>query len=190
MKKLVNIFTILLLTTIVSCSSNNSAKISSDSNPDVDTSSYKTFAWLTPSQVIAAPSGFNPIIKSKISNAIESALEQKGFRLVSSATEADFSISYSVGSRDKIKVNSYPASYGHFSWGRGYYGGDYGGGMPVQTSVHNYTEGKLAIDIYDVNSKQPAWHGWATKKLSKKTNENQDQLIKEVVERMFTSFNR
>lgn len=53
-----------------------------------------------------------------------------------------------MGNRDKIKVDTYPATYNAgFGWGRGYYGGMY---MGNETRVRTYTEGRLAIDVYDV----------------------------------------
>ena len=57
---------------------------------------------------------------------------------------ADFVVSYSVGSRDKLRVTSYPVAYrGPWGWhvlGRRYYVQEY--------EQHSYTEGTLAVDIF------------------------------------------
>lgn len=178
----------------VGCTSQYAAKINFDKNTEVDTSQYKTFAWLNESKILAASEDINPVMKLRLDDALENAFLAKGYKLVDSAEEADFALSYTVGRRDKIQVNTYPATYNNnFGWGTGYYGnrGYYGGmgmSMGTETTVKNYTEGKLAIDVYDVKSHQPAWHGWALKRISADDKENPEQTIKTLVEQVVVNF--
>ena len=66
-----------------------------------------------------------------------------------------------MGSRDKVKVDTLPLMYRtSLLWGHRYY---WRYKSWFDTHVRNYTEGKLAIDVYDVKSHQPVWHGWADK---------------------------
>ena len=121
---------------------------------------------------------------------IEQAFVAKGYQLVGDAEKADFAISYSVGNRDKIKVSNFPSSYNsYFGWGRGYYGGMFGAHINTDTHVRQYTEGKLAIDVYDVKTHQPAWHGWAIKRLSTSDKEAPSSMIKDVVDEVVAQFN-
>ena len=183
-----------LVMVVASCSSTYEAKVDFDKNTNVDTSSYKTFAWLTPAKIMAPAEDFNPVMKLRVDEEIEQAFTAKGYQLIDDAEKADFAISYTVGNRDKIKVSSYPSTYNTgFGWGRGYYGGYYGGmygtNMGTETRVRQYTEGKLAIDVYDVKLHQPAWHGWATKRLSSDDKEAPSSMIKDVVNEVVTQFN-
>lgn len=188
-----NLFAAALVVLVASCSSTHDAKVDFDKNMEVDTSTYKTFAWLTSSRIMAASDDMNPVMKLRIDDEIEQAFAAKGYTLVSDAETADFAISYTVGNRDKIKVSSYPTTYNSgFGWGRGYYGGYYGGmygsSMGTETRVRQYTEGKLAIDVYDVKSHQPAWHGWAVKRLTSDDKDEPEAMIKDVVNKVIGQF--
>ncbi|WP_371372293.1 DUF4136 domain-containing protein [Thalassotalea aquiviva] len=179
---------------IGACQSTYDPKLNFDVNEKVDTTNYQTFTWLNESKAIATPKRMSPILKLEIADSIEKKLLSQGFKLVSNQEEADFTVSFSVGSRDKIKVNSYPSSYHSFTWGRRYYGGYYGAGFsapwPNETEVRQYTEGMLAIDIYDVKTKQPAWHGWATKKLKKSDAKDRSATLELVVSEILNQFKR
>lgn len=179
---------------IAGCSTTYKAKVGFDKNTNIDTRDYKTFVWLSPGKIMAPTEDFNPVMKLRVDTEIEQAFFAKGYKLVTKEDDADFAISYTVGNRDKIKVSSFPTTYKTaFGWGRGYYGGYYGGlyGMHMETPtrVYQYTEGKLAIDIYDVKSHQPAWHGWATKRIASSDKETPSAVIKDVVNEVVAQFN-
>ncbi|SFB99730.1 DUF4136 domain-containing protein [Pseudoalteromonas denitrificans] len=184
--KIILLASIIILLTACAAPGPN---VNFDKNPNINISSAKTFAWLKESKALHISAGFNPIVKVRIDKAIEQALENKGYTFVTDTSKADLAVSYTVGSRDKIQIDSYPATFqGGFGWGRGYYG-RYGRiGMSTETHVRNYTQGELAIDIYDVKTKQPAWHGWATKKLTKDDKENIEGLIKLIVSSTLANF--
>ena len=167
---------------LTSCASTNIAKVDFDRNSKVETLHYKTFAWLNETKIMSAPASINPITKVKIDDAIEVAFNNQGYQLISDPEKADFAISYTVGNRDKIKVNSYPVSYhrGYNRWG--------GSMMGTQTSVRQYNEGSLAIDVFDVKTHQPAWRGYAIKRITSRDKENRDQIITGTVTRIVAQF--
>lgn len=178
--KILSIITCVFV--ITSCASTSPAKVDFDRNTKVETIYYKTFAWLNDTKILSASLGINPISKVKVDDAIEVAFKNQGYQLISDPEKADFTISYSVGNRDKIKVNSYPVSYqrGYSRWG--------GRTMGTQTSVRQYSEGRLAIDVFDVKTHQPAWHGYATKRITSSDKENRDEMIKDTVNRIVAQF--
>ncbi|MFQ3195778.1 MAG: hypothetical protein ACI9N3_002619, partial [Colwellia sp.] len=47
---------------------------------------------------------------------------------------------------------------------------------------------KLAIDVYDVKSHQPVWHGWAVKRIKSSEQDNPSKAIKMVVEQLVAQF--
>lgn len=182
--KLIIMLTILFAMT--GCVSTQQARVDFDRNSEIVTSHYKTFAWLSEGKVLAEPMDANPVMKVRIDNAIEQAFIAKGYQLITDAEAADFTISYTIGSRDKVKVDSLPTTYhSAFLWGHGYYGSF---GMTNNNHVRNYTEGKLAIDVYDVKSHQPVWHGWAVKRIKSSEQDNPSKVIKMVVEQVVAQF--
>ena len=154
-----------LMGVMAGCVSTQQARVDFDRNSEISTSHYKTFAWLNESKVLAEPVDANPVMKVRIDNAIEQAF---------------------IASRDKVKVDSLPSTYrSGFFWGHGYYGS-----MVINNDnyVKNYTEGKLAIDVYDVKSHQPVWHGWAVKRIKSSEQDNPSKAIKMVVEQVVAQF--
>ena len=187
------IFVTALLIAVASCSSTYEAKVNFDKNSKIDTLGYKTFAWLIPGKIMAPAEDINPVMKQRVDEEIERSFIAKGYKLIDDAEKADFAISYTVGNRDKIQVSNYPTTYNTgFGWGRGYYGSGYGGmygtHMSTETRVRQYTEGKLAIDVYDVKSHQPVWHGWAVKRITSEDKEAPSLAIKEIVSKVVTQF--
>jgi hypothetical protein len=143
-------------------------------DPNAPFPTYKTFAWVTEESLLkpgagAMPGGVavDPLLDPIIRGAVERNLRAKGFEQTRDPASADLVVSYSVGARDKIDVNSYPVGAGYR------YGGAWGYGYA--TDVDTYTEGTLAIDFFDGRTKRAVWHGYATKRLSSRPTPEQRQ---------------
>jgi len=159
----------------------------SHQDESVSFSQYRTFAWIADNPLILGAGeqpAISPLSQKKIVQAIEDELSNKGFTYLANADQADFVMSYTVGTREKIDATSYPSAYrGEWGWhlhGRYYY----------QTEVvhRTYTEGTLSIDIFDGNTKQPIWHGWATKTISTSDRENPSPSIQKAVAGIIEQF--
>lgn len=137
-------------------------KAHSDHDASQDFSAYRTFAWMADQPMIAPPDDVarvSPLNRRRIEEAIEKELAAKGFRKTADRAGADFVVSYSVGARDRIDAHVFPEPYAvGWRWGRVYYGRD--------VDVDVYREGTLAIDVFDGKSRQPVWHGWASKRIT------------------------
>ena len=121
-------------------------------------SSYHTFAWMPDAQMLYIPPEVSPALVRHIQSTVTDALTRKGFRLIADPASADFVIDFSIGTREKIREN-YPAAgeQTHVSiWGRRYYG---------DIDIRDFTKGSLAIDVFDVRSRQGVWHGHAKKNI-------------------------
>jgi hypothetical protein len=167
---------------LLSACAGKSYKTYDDYNPNIDFSRYQTFSFISdnPMIVSSAQGAVSPLLQPRLMNAIRADLSRKGFRYVTDPEQADMAISFTVGSRDQIRVDQYPASYrtGYGSYYRGYgYGMAYG----TETRVRQYTEGQLAIDIFDVRSKTPAFHGSASTRVSSSDRENVEAFLNEIV---------
>jgi hypothetical protein len=138
---------------LTACATGKSYKTYDDYNPNIDFGRYQTFSFISESPMIVASAqgAVSPLLEGRIMNAVRADLSRKGFRYVPDPEQADMAISFTVGSRDQIRVDQYPATYrtGYGSYYRSYgYGMTYG----TETRVRQYTEGQLAIDIFDVRS--------------------------------------
>lgn len=163
-------------------------KGSADYDPSVNFANYHTFAWISQHPMIVATAQgqqISPLAEGRIMRAIADSLTSKGYRLLDTPDNADFVVSFTVGARDNIQVTSYPVAYRGFYGRAGYWGGAYWGS---DVDVQKFTEGRLAIDIFDRKEHRPIWHGWATKKITPKTQENPEPVINEVVAAILAKF--
>jgi len=148
---------------------------------------YRTFAWIADDPLILGAgeqSPISPLTQRKIVQAIEGELSNRGFTHSADANQADFVVAYSVGTRERIDATSYPSGYrGAWGWhlhGRYYY--------TTEVVHRTYTEGTLSVDIFDGNTKQPIWHGWATKTILTSDRENPSPAIEKAVEGIIARF--
>ncbi|MCH8059139.1 MAG: DUF4136 domain-containing protein [Proteobacteria bacterium] len=182
---------VLACAVLAGCASTFEATHDHDAGHDF--SNYQTFAWISknPMKVSTSVATVNPLLEPRIISALENALVAKGYRWVAEAKSADFAISFTIGSREEIKVDSYPSMsagygmgrHGHWGWGGAYYG--YGA---TETTVRQYTKGMLAVDIFDVKERRPVWHSVATKTINESDRENLDGTIKAAVDAIVAGF--
>lgn len=165
-----------------------------DHDPANDFTAYKTFAWVSehPMKVGEVARIPSPLLESQIMVTVETALGAKGYKLVPDVDSADFALSFTIGSREEIKVDSYPSMSAGYAgvgyprrwsaWGGPYYG--YG----TETTVRQYTEGMLAIDVFDVSDRRPVWHGVASKNISKSDRKDSGATVQAAVDAILVGF--
>ena len=172
------------------CASTFEASHDHDANHDF--SKYQTFAWISKNPMKIGPSvqSPNPLLEPRIMSAVESELAGKGFSKVDAPKDADFVLSFTVGSREKIRVDSYPSmSVGyargypaHWGWGAAYHC------CATDTQVRQYTKGILAIDVFDVKDRRPVWHGAAQKTITESDREDAQGTINAAVDAILAGF--
>ncbi len=123
---------------------------------------YRSFAWLASEGEMAEAlrEQADPLLLRRIREAIEERLVAGGYQRVEDRENADFLVSFSVGSREKLDPQS------QVSIGIGSYGSYGGWGVSAPVATQSYTEGTLAIDIFDGQSQQAVWHGTASKQIT------------------------
>ena len=154
----------------------------SDYDHRIDMSGYRTFSWISEHPMIDSSPSVSPLTEGRVEQAIIDVMQQKGISFVSDVKQADFVVAFTVGSRQKVRVDttSYPVGYrGPFGWGPGYY---------QDVNVREYTEGRLAIDIFDTKLHQPVWHGYGTKSISGSDRKNAAAVIHQAVAAILKSF--
>ena len=151
---------------------------------------FRTWAWISANPMITPnpTARDNPLWENRIMQLVEAQMGAKGYRLVADPNTADMVLAFTIGQRDKIKVNSYPSSYragygygGYRGWGGAYYG--------TETTVRNYTEGTVAFDVFDGKSHNPIWHGRAFGNVkASRTQEEKQQIARDLVQAVFDLF--
>ena len=168
-----------------------------DSDPAQDFGGYKTFGWISENPMILGSSDRvpNPLLQPRIMSALEAGLMAKGYTRIDDVEAADFAVSFTVGSREEIRVDSYPSTYagygraGYPGWGGAYYGYGYGGvGMASETRVRQTTKGMLGLDVFDVKTHRPVFHAVATKTISDSDRKEMDETIQAAVDAVMGAF--
>jgi hypothetical protein len=102
-------------------------------------------------------------------------------------------VNFNAALADRVRVNTVSEPTMGVGMGVGYYG--YRGGLyapyPVyqdRTTVSEYKEGTLNVDVADVVSKRLIWEGVVTKKMDSKAYENIGATIDSAVSAAFTKF--
>lgn len=186
------------------------ANFTSDYDRTQDFGAYKTFAWAGEKPMtVLGTAQVPPLVEARIASEIRAALEAKGFRYTDTLADADFGVSFTVGRRDSTEVVSSPEYFwvnqGNWRWGSAYYPaypGVYRRPVGVTTAVpvtvttndvRAYSEGTLAIDIYDVDGKSPVWHGAGTKTVERTSTPSavrnaSSEKIRSAVEKILKDF--
>ena len=171
----------------------NTGKVFSDYDPDQQFTNYKKFSWLSdqPSSV----SGTYPVSalsKSTMTGAIKAELVERGFVFTDNADEADFLVSFTLGARDKIATRrniEYRVDPHSWRWGRHYYPHYFPEVVPITTERdYQFTEGSIAIDIFDAKDQRPVWHSSASKRLNRKELAGSGNKQKQAVKALLDSF--
>jgi len=123
-------------------------KVVTDAAPGANFAAYHSFSIVgspPPSLPEGLPFGMpgpaNPVAYERIRLGVANALAAKGY---AEATPGDLSVVISLGSRERANF---------YSWGP----------LNGQMDVHQYTEGELAVDVFDSATRRPVWHGRASR---------------------------
>ncbi|MCU0445698.1 MAG: DUF4136 domain-containing protein [Microscillaceae bacterium] len=183
MKNLIGI--ILLISSLWSCSPR--FRVGSDSAPGVDLSKYQTFRK-DPRNLFTKRSNAilnSELTKKRIDYSIGKELAAKGYELTDQ--NADLVFSYQTEVKQKQEVNqSNPNMMMPMGWG--YYNWRWGAPMMQnQTTVRNYEETTLIIDIRDLKTGELVWQGWIIGEL-KYSETRWAESIEATVKRALASF--
>lgn len=141
---------------LAACASSG-PKVTSDANPTLDLAQYRTFAFHSP--LATDRGGSETALTKRLKQATRRNLEAKGF--VYSESNPDLLVSFFANIEAKSEIHSTasaPVGYGYYSY-YGYAAGHYDGWASMSSSVKNYREGTLTIDLVDAAKKVVAWQG-------------------------------
>jgi hypothetical protein len=160
----------------------SSVSVTRDYAASADFSSLKTFAWQHATQPKTGnPRIDNDLMDERVRSAVDALLTKKGFMLVPKE-EADYLVAYFVEYKQRI---------GGSSVGFGVGGGNYGryGGVGYNTSISDYDEGHLTIDIIDPVSDKNIWRGVGRRTTYEGSNpEKMTKIVNTAVSRILGKF--
>jgi len=164
-----------------------SVKVRSDSDPGVNMAQYKTYDFF--SQLGIEGDSYSNLLGQHFRDAISSQMNPRGF---TESGSPQLQINVSIGAEEKVQVNTYqdPYLYGGYYGMRGYgrYGSPWGYGGGTQTTVRQYTEAKVYIDMVDASEHKLVWQGVATFTLTDKMQSQLRETVNSTVEKIFTQF--
>ena len=163
-----------------------SVNVRSDVAPDTNMSQFQTYNFF--SQMGVEGENYSNLLGQHFRDAISSEMSARGYKLSDSP---QLQINVSIGAEDKVRVNTYNDPYvygGHYGYrGYGYYGSPwYGGG--TRTTVHQYTEANVYIDMVDSAERQLVWQGVATFTVTDKMQENIRETVQTTVNSVFEQY--
>ncbi|MFC1689213.1 DUF4136 domain-containing protein [Pseudomonadota bacterium] len=165
-----------------------SVKVRTDSDPSINLGQFKTYDFF--SQMGIEGDDYSNLLGQHFRAAISSQMNSRGF---SQSDTPQLQINVSIGAEDKVRVNTYQEPYlyggyyGHGGYGR--YGSPWGyGGGATRTTVHQYTEANVYIDLVDSREHKMVWQGVATFTVTDKMQEQLRETVYSTVEKVFTAF--
>ena len=166
-----------------------SVNVRSDTDPGVNMAHYKTYDFF--SQMGIEGDGYSNLLGQHFRDAISSEMNLRGY--TKSATP-QLQINVSIGAEEKVRVNTYqdPYLYGGY-YGMGYGGYGYGspwgyGGGATRTTVHQYTEANVYIDMVDASEHKMVWQGVATFTVTDKMQEQLRETVQNTVNKIFSQY--
>ena len=156
-----------------------------DYDRTADFTAYKTFGFASP--LGTDRGGYQSVVSQHLKAATQREMEARGMRLDTSAPQ--LLVNFNAALSDKLRVTSTPS----MSVGVGYYG--YRGGLysawPLYndyTTVSQYKEGTLNIDVVDAARKQLVWEGVVTDSVTQKMLDNVPAAVDIAVKAAFSKY--
>lgn len=183
--------TLVLAASTLACG--GGVKINTDYNQMIDYGQFETYAFMA----VEERPDENELIAARIRNAISANVEEGGYQKVDDPNSADLWVAWHLILDEKFSVTTtgggytggYYGAYGRGYWGRyGYGGGGYGMSTSY-TTVNEWTEGTLVIDVIDRDKDILIYRATAESKIRENVDpQERTERINDVVARMMADF--
>ena len=178
---------VLLVLSVLMSACSPSVKVRSDTDPSVNMSQYKTYDFF--SQLGVEGDNYSSLAGQHFRDAISQQMNVRGY---SQSGSPQLQVNVSVGAQDKVRVNTYndPYLYGGYYGhrGAGFYGSPYMYGGGTRTTVTQYTEANVYIDMVDSSEHKLVWQGVATFNVTDKMQEQLRETVLNTVNKIFEEF--
>jgi len=156
-------------------------EVVTDYDPGTDFNGYQTFAWMSAHPLLNATSQpVTPNLEKNLMDETAAQLSAQGYRKVATPAEADFVVSFVIGTRSSLQVNAYPGRYRP--------PGNVGGSYHESSEVREVTTGAISIEFFNQQTAQRIWTGWATTGLTMDVRANAEETTREMVQLILEQF--
>lgn len=167
------LFTLVLALVLLSVAAGSltAQQVTYNFMPGTDFTKYHTYKW------VQIPSNIHPnqIVNQEIIDAINNALQAKGYTLAT-GDKADLYVGYQCSVDQERQWNA---------WGTGR---GFGMGMGSATSS-TISNGTLGVDFYDPTSQDLVWRGQAAQTLNPSGNQQKDmQRLNKAMQKLLKNF--
>jgi len=141
-------------------------RISSEADPSADFSRYRTFAFYSPLAIESQ--GYSTPTSTRIRQAARAQMEARGY--VYDEREPDLWVNLNAYLQERTDVTTFPEvdyDYYYSYRARSYVAVPY---WRDRTSVRNYTEGTLNVDLVDARQNRMVWTGVAVGRASRSSS--------------------
>jgi len=166
-------------TLLAACAS--SPKVFVNQDPNADLNSYSTYNYETPLGTDER-SGYRSIVSNYLINAVDREMMVRGY---TKSDNPDLIINFYVHTQEKVKTTQSPSMGGGYYGYRGGYYGAYGG---YDTTVTQYTEGTLNVDIVDNTTDTLVWEGVTVGKITDKVRENLEEAANTAIAEILAKY--
>jgi len=153
--------------------------IRSNVDPSADFAKFQTYGFFD--EVTGKKAAYDSFATRYIKTAIDNEMQKRGLQ---KSNNPQLLVNTHVQTKDKVKVTENPSGY------YGYRYGMYGWGAGVSTTVDNYTEGTLNVDVIDSATSRLVWEGVAVGRIHESARDNPQPAVDEVVRQVFEKFPR
>jgi hypothetical protein len=170
---------LVLLACAAGCSG---LSVRTDYDHDVEFSRYRTWSWIGPNPLLAAPARVSPGAEESIKKAVLATFADKDYRFVPDTEAAQLLVAFTLGQRDPLHVDASLDTLGLTStarWAFRYYSG---------VNVQEYRADRLALDVFDASTRRPVWHGYALKSLTRADRKDPEALVRRAVAAILATF--
>jgi hypothetical protein len=164
-----------------------SVKVRSDTDPGVNMRQYETYNFF--SQMGIEGENYSNLLGQHFRDAISREMNVRGYQ---QSDAPSLQVNVTIGSQEKVRVNTYsdPYLYGGYygPYGYGGLGSPWGYGGRTQTTVSQYTEANVYIDMIDSSTHRMVWQGVATFTVTDKMQKQLRETIQNTVSKVFEQF--
>ena len=159
-------------------------RITSEADPEADFARYRTFGFYAP--LALEKEGYATPTTDRIKAAARAQMESRGY--VFSTEQPDLWVNLNAYLQEKTDVSTIPTvdyNYYYSYRARSYFAVPY---WRDQTSVRQYTEGTLNVDLVDRAKNRLVWEGIAVGRVSKAKPEERGARIDSAMAEIFARF--
>jgi hypothetical protein len=164
------------------------AKPTTKFDSSYDFSPPKNFSWASENPLKVAPGSkpLNPAAEQHLMDATANALRSKGYTLVGDIGKSDIAVGFTLGTREEMAM----VAYDDFTANDDVKELVQSGGSAVEgaQTMITYNKSQLAMDFFDVTTRQQVWHGTHYMPVSDSTRENPKEGLTELVGLILSSF--